>query len=616
MHSQIGKMFGVITMSKVEIIPARLAVKAMRDNGYKNAAYAIAELMDNSIQAGANKVELLCVQKTDFIEQRSRQRIDRIAVLDNGRGMTKEVLRMALQFGNGTNLDAENQTHMGKFGMGLPASSVSQARRLDVWSWQKGLESAMHTYLDIQEVEQGTLDQVPEPVLTEIPEEWLGWSKEFGHSGTLVVWSQIDRCIWRTGRAIIENSEQLIGRMYRKFLEGDKVKIRLVCIESESLIYSINKFARPNDPLYLMTDTSTPAPYDKEAMFEPYPDAGSYDVKLPIKLGDQTHYVNVRCSMAKKSAREGGTAGNREYGLHAKKNVGVSIVRAGRELELDPSWASTTDARNRWWGVEVEFPPALDEVFGVTNNKQSARNFAEIANLSYDDLLSEGKTVIALKEEMIRDGDPHAYLLDVADYVRKQIKRMFDLVDQQLKNQRSHEKRHGTTANDAEKEATEKTRERQADGKRGESDAGESKSAEERKNDITVGLTEQGLSEENAKELATTAVNDSLKYVFAEASIDSPAFFSVQPRGGALIITLNTRHPAYSRLVDVLERDKKDQSSQSLEERLNNALNGLKLLLMAWARYEDEQDSARREDAQDARVDWGRIARRFLDRNE
>ena len=31
------------------IVPAHLAFQAMRDNGYKNAAYAIAELMDNSI---------------------------------------------------------------------------------------------------------------------------------------------------------------------------------------------------------------------------------------------------------------------------------------------------------------------------------------------------------------------------------------------------------------------------------------------------------------------------------------------------------------------------------------------------------------------------------------
>ena len=74
--------------------------------------------------------------------------------------MNKEVLRMALQFGNGTNLDPKQQTNMGKFGMGLPASSVSQARRLDVWSWQKGTKSALHTYLDIHEIEKGILDYI------------------------------------------------------------------------------------------------------------------------------------------------------------------------------------------------------------------------------------------------------------------------------------------------------------------------------------------------------------------------------------------------------------------------------------------------------------------------
>jgi hypothetical protein len=83
-----------------------------------------------------------------------------------------------------------------------------------------------------------------------------------------------------------------------------------------------------------------------------------------------------------------------------------------------------------------------------------------------------------------------------------------------------------------------------------------------------------------------------------------------------LILTLNTRHSVYSRLVDVLERDRDNQSTENLQDRLNNALNGLKLLLMAWARYEDEQDSIRRRNAQDARVDWGRIASRFLDVND
>ena len=159
-----------------QIIPARLAVKAMRDNGYKNAAYALAELMDNSIQAGASVVELLCAQRTEWVAQRTRQRIDRIAVLDNGRGMNAEVLRMALQFGNGTNLEPDKQTDMGKFGMGLPASSVSQARRVEVWSWQNGVESAIHTYLDIDEITKGSLDTVPEPKGAAIPKDWLSCS--------------------------------------------------------------------------------------------------------------------------------------------------------------------------------------------------------------------------------------------------------------------------------------------------------------------------------------------------------------------------------------------------------------------------------------------------------
>ena len=45
------------------IIPGYLAAKAMRDNGYKNAAHALAELMDISIKAGAFVVELLCGER-------------------------------------------------------------------------------------------------------------------------------------------------------------------------------------------------------------------------------------------------------------------------------------------------------------------------------------------------------------------------------------------------------------------------------------------------------------------------------------------------------------------------------------------------------------------------
>ena len=141
-----------MTSNPHDIVPAHLAVQAMRDNGYKNAAYAIAELMDNAIQAGATQVELLCGERKELVGQRRRSRIHQIAVLDDGRGMSPSVLRLALQFGNGTYLDEDKHTGIGRFGMGLPSSSVSQCERVDVWSWQNGIENAFYTWLDLEEI--------------------------------------------------------------------------------------------------------------------------------------------------------------------------------------------------------------------------------------------------------------------------------------------------------------------------------------------------------------------------------------------------------------------------------------------------------------------------------
>ena len=67
------------------------------------------------------------------------------------------------------------------------------------------------------------------------------------------------------------------------------------------------------------------------------------------------------------------------------------------------------------------------------------------------------------------------------------------------------------------------------------------------------------------------------------------------------------------KLVEVLEESTEGVSQEDLERRLTNASEGLKLLLMAWARYEDEQPDGRlKTSAQEARQDWGRIARQFL----
>jgi len=310
--------------------------------------------------------------------------------------MDRDVLRLALQFGNGTYLDEDKHTGIGRFGMGLPCSSVSQCQRVDVWTWQNGIENALYTYLDLSEIKAQRQTEVPEPTHKLIPDMWLQVGKSFGKSGTLVVWSEIDRCMWKTASAIIDNSELLIGRIYRKFLENGRVTIRMMSFDVDQIaIPKIDKNALPNDPGYLMAKTSCPAPYDTQPMFEQFGDTAH----IVVRFRGKEHIIKLHFSYAKEEARQIPNAGNTPYGKHAARNVGVSLVRAERELELDQSWVIQYDPRERWWGVEVDFPPSLDDLFGVTNNKQSARNFSELANLDIDGLLKD-RNISEVKREL------------------------------------------------------------------------------------------------------------------------------------------------------------------------------------------------------------------------
>lgn len=596
------------TETHYDIVPTHLAVRAMRDNGYKNTAYAVAELIDNAIQAGAKQVELICGEQTVQQGTNNSSRISSIAVLDNGDGMTPEVLRMALQFGNGTRLNPENHTGIGRFGMGLPASSISQCTRVDVWTWQDGIESAWHTCLDLDNILHDGQKLVPKPTQTAIPGVWRKVGQSFGVSGTLIVWTKIDRSMWRTAGGLIKNSELLIGRVYRKFLDKDAVKIRMVEFNEANPKGTLTeKWAKPNDPLYLMSNTSCPAPWGKDSMFEQW----GNDIVFKVAFNGKEHEVFLRFSFAKKEAREKDNSGSSPYGQHAKKNVGISIVRAGRELDLDQGLVIAYDPRERWWGAEIDFPPALDELFGVSNNKQSARNLSDLFALDQDEMLN-GETLQAVKERMRLENDPKGPLLDIVQQIKANLKVLRGQIKDASAGKRG-KTRH--EASKAEATATQKTKERQEQGHKGKSDADESLPTDEKQKQLTNSLTESGVPDKEAAELAARTISNGLKYAFADASVETAAFFSVKPKAGVITVILNTDHPVYDKLVDILEEDVDNADIATLRERLTNSLDGLKLLLSAWARYEDELEGPRKSAAQDARADWGRIARDFLTNN-
>lgn len=591
--------------NKAPIVPPELAVRAMRDSGYRNTDYALAELIDNSVQAGADQVDIVCFEAMKLAKKKNVKRIDKIAVIDNGHGMNPDTLRIALQFGNGTRLN--DRRGIGRFGMGLPNSSISQCRRLEVWSWQSGPDNAMWTYLDIDEIETGRMSDVPQPIHKSVPSEWRERSEIVGTTGTLILWSNFDehRLKWRGAKATLRNTETLIGRMYRKFIDSGELTIRLAAYDENEKTFDEN--TRVNDPLYLTKSSSTPEPFNNKPMFQKW---GEGDQEFKINIDGKQHKVIVRISFAIDDTVLRGSQAERgatKYGKHAERNSGVSIVREHREIELDRAWTIGHDPRERWWGVEVEFPAQLDEIFGVTNNKQNANTFASMANFNWKDEAEQGESFSDFKDRLIESEDVRGYLADIAMYIQDQLSVIRGRIKDQTKGRRK--KRHEDDP-DVDDTASEKFRIRAESGFEIPSD--KLGFSEKDKVNLFHDLHENdNYSPEVAKSIVDEVVSRKRNVQFSTGDFEGHQFFSIKQFGNLTKITLNTTHPIFNQLIEAIDPKVGDDSDATLRDRVERASDTLKLLFASWARYELEE-TQRHVELFDMRTEWGKMAKVFL----
>jgi len=585
------------------VIPQNLSISAMRSSGYRDSAHALAELIDNSVQSGleashsVTQIEILCIE--EVISFGKRPAITQVGVLDNAGGMSSETLRKALQFGNGSRLDPKHHVGIGKFGMGLPNSSISQCKRVDVWSWQDGLVS--HTYLDVEMISKGLLTEVPVPQVSTIPSNWLrlfmnGMSK----SGTLVVWSKLDLITWKQSTTLLRHIEFISGRIYRRFINDKRVRIRLAAyefLESEP-IARWESFVRPNDPMYLMAGTSSPSPYDQKSAFEPF----GNPITISVGLRNKVHEVTIRASICKPEVRASG--GNSLIGKHAKRNQGLSVLRADRELELSKAF-EVVDARERWWGLEVEFPPALDDVFGVTNNKQAATNFQRM--LLSDDAEAENISVTEYKAILKREDDPRLAMYIISDEIEKLLKSLRKAVEK-MRESESISSRAETLAVRVEKVATESVNKRRDRiGNTGLSDRQEDESEIARTQSLTADIVDDGVDPALAHEIAVNYVKKHTKFRIRHADLPTAAMFDISASGGVIVLTFNTRHPIHTKIF--AEFTKIDDVNPLAKEVLS--------MVIAWARLEDEAGSQKiRSALEETRESWGRMAKDFFEADD
>ena len=110
------------------LFDGRQAIESQRKSGYKNTARAAREIVDNAFEAGAKNVWIVLKRPTE--EERSkherRDAVSAVAFIDDGPGMLPKMARYALSWGGGTHFD--DPTGIGRFGFGLPNSSINQTR--------------------------------------------------------------------------------------------------------------------------------------------------------------------------------------------------------------------------------------------------------------------------------------------------------------------------------------------------------------------------------------------------------------------------------------------------------------------------------------------------------
>ena len=336
------------------IVEADRFIRSTRDSGYKNTASAISELVDNAIQAEATSIDIR-ISKAEATNQIE------VSVVDDGCGMDPFTLRQALQFGGSSRFN--DRSGLGRFGMGLPNSSLSQAKRVTVTSWTNldamnrpgrnvvGSGSPISTYLDTDEIACGKMTEVPPPLTAQS----FGSSYQ-SNSGTVVHWSNCDRLDYRYASTISRHVSRELARRFRYFI-------------AQEVSISVNgRVIKPFDPLFLRFSksqdralqygdeiryTMSSSPDDK---FAPTGTVRVCFSELPVKKW--AHLSNQE---------------KRDRGIVSK--AGVSIVRANREV--DYGWFFLGDKRkenyDEWWRCEVHFDPILDEAFGLTHTKQQIR---------------------------------------------------------------------------------------------------------------------------------------------------------------------------------------------------------------------------------------------------
>jgi len=329
---------------------AEVLMVSMRAMGYSFEA-AIADILDNSISAGASQVQIgFPYSPTDCF----------VTVTDNGSGMTYDELFDAMKYGSVGKGNKRAENDLGRFGLGLKSASLSQCRRLTVITKKNGVVSAMTWDLDEVEKNQDWTLIVHAPA--EIMHLRNYDQLNLLESGTVVIWENFDiiqKDIGSTGiytelQRLAEATENYLSLIFHRFLNkkpGDKVP-RLSIYINEHKLTGLDPFLehhrKTNHRRLIDIAVNDSSDVERHVLAQPYilpfqKDISKEDMK---KLGGVESY----------RTRQG-------FYIYRNERLIIWGTWFGRHKgEL------TKHAR-----IKVDIPNTLDDLWNIDIKKQSAK---------------------------------------------------------------------------------------------------------------------------------------------------------------------------------------------------------------------------------------------------
>lgn len=330
-------------MKEVSLPPRAASLsESMRDIGY-SLETAVADIIDNSIAAGADCAEIWC----DFNLSHPQ-----LAITDNGRGMSMDELIEAMRHGSTHPKRNRNSDDLGRFGLGLKTASFSQCRQLVVISCKNGEFAGAVWDLDtVSDNDEWILGILSQDEIRATP-----YLEKLAASGTLVLWQKLDRlCEGDLSNnrqdmlyEKIEAVDKHLSLVFHRFLSGEIRGRKLNIFINSHKLEPFDPFCLSNKATQLLQEEIVRLD-GHEVRIQPY--------ILPhhSKLSPKEHdYYQSRSEFVS------------NQGVYIYRNN--RLMAWGNWFRLVPKGEATKLAR-----VRIDFPSALDEQWTIDIKKSRAQ---------------------------------------------------------------------------------------------------------------------------------------------------------------------------------------------------------------------------------------------------